>query len=308
MGPIIAVEEIGDERVADYRNLTDAELLRQRPAEPGGPGCGSFIVEGTFAIRELLRSRYPVRSLLLNQRKLQALEADLANLDAPVFVADRPTMEAIAGFNVHRGALASAARLPMTSMEAIVGPARLLAVLEGINDLENLGAFFRNAAAFGLDGVLLSPQCADPLYRRCVRVSVGQVLHVPWTRVAPWPEVLDTLRAGGFELVALTPEPSAVALPDLPAAGGRRALLFGSEGDGLSPGALAAASRRVRIPMAPGVDSLNVATAAAVAFYQCAAPFVGSIMITVRAGDTIGVDVGGTKILGVVLDRDGVGG
>lgn len=275
MGPIIAVEEIGDERVADYRNLTDAELLRQRPATPGGSGSGSFIVEGIFAIRELMRSRYPVRSLLLTERKRQALEAELADVDAPVFVADRPTMEGIAGFNVHRGALASAARLPMDSMEAVVGPARLLAVLEGINDLENLGAFFRNAAAFGLDGVLLSPQCADPLYRRCVRVSVGQVLHVPWTRVSPWPEALDTLRSGGFELVALTPDPSGVALPELPAGVGRRALLFGSEGDGLSPEALAAASLRVRIPMAPGVDSLNVATAAAVAFYQCRAGRAG---------------------------------
>jgi tRNA G18 (ribose-2'-O)-methylase SpoU len=263
MGPIVAVDEIGDERVADYRNLTDVELLR------GQPGVGSFIVEGAFAIRELLASRYPVRSLLLSARRLEALDADLAGVDAPVFVASRQTMAAIAGFDVHRGALASASRLPMAPMEAVVGGAGLLAVLEDLNDLENMGALFRNAAAFGVDGVLLSPRCADPLYRRCVRVSVGQVLHVPWTRVVAWPESLDELRAAGFELVALTPDPSAAPLSDLKAGGTRRALLLGAEGSGLSPEALAISDRRVRIPMAPAVDSLNVATAAAVAFYQC---------------------------------------
>jgi tRNA G18 (ribose-2'-O)-methylase SpoU len=264
MGPIVAVDEIGDERVAEYRNLTDAELLRGQAGR-----SGSFIVEGAFAIRELLASRYPVRSLLLSEGKLEALHADLAGVDAPVFVASRQTMAGIAGFDVHRGALASASRLPMAPMQSVVAGARLLAVLEDLNDLENLGALFRNAAAFGIDGVLLSPQCADPLYRRCVRVSVGQVLHVPWTRVASWPGALDTLRAGGFEVVALTPDRSALPLSSLPAGGARRALLLGAEGSGLSPEALAGSDRRVRIPMAPAVDSLNVATAAAVAFYQC---------------------------------------
>ena len=124
-------------------------------------------------------------------------------------------------------------------MEAVTGRARLLAVLEGINDLENLGALFRNAAAFGVDGVLLDPRCADPLYRRCIRVSVGQVLHVPWTRVANWPGTLDELRADGFELIALTPDPSATPLWRVQADGSRRALLLGSEGGGLSPEALA---------------------------------------------------------------------
>jgi tRNA G18 (ribose-2'-O)-methylase SpoU len=269
MGPVVAIDEIGDERVADYRNLTDAELLRRRLPTPAA-GLGSFIVEGTFAIRELLRSRYPVRSFLLSEGKRAALEADLADEHAPVFVASRETMTGIAGFNVHRGALACASRLPMEPMEAVTAPARLLAVLEGINDLENLGALFRNAAAFAVDGVLLCPRCADPLYRRCVRVSVGQVLHVPWTRVTAWPEALHTLRAEGFELVALTPDRSAMPLSTLAHDGSRRALLLGAEGPGLSPEAMAACDHRVRIPVAPGVDSLNVATAAALAFYQCA--------------------------------------
>jgi tRNA G18 (ribose-2'-O)-methylase SpoU len=261
MGPVVVIGEIDDDRVADYRNLTDAAL---------SGGHGSFIVEGTFAIRELLRSRYPVRSLLLSEGKLEALRDDLAAVDAPVFVASRPTMAGIAGYNVHRGALASAARLPMTPMEAVTGPARLLAVLEGINDLENLGALFRNAAAFAVDGVVLCPRSADPLYRRSVRVSIGQVLHVPWTRVAAWPDALHTLRARGFELLALTPDRTATPLSDVVADGSRRALLLGAEGPGLSAEALAAADQRVCIPLAPGVDSLNVATAAAVAFYQCA--------------------------------------
>ena len=273
MGPIVAIDEIGDERVAEYRNLTDAELRRWRPTPAGGPG--SFIVEGTFAIRELLRSRYPVRSLLVSEGKRVALEADLANEDAPVFVASPETMAGIAGFNVHRGALACASRLPMTPMEAITARARLLAVLEGINDLENLGALFRNAAAFAVDGVLLCPRSADPLYRRAVRVSVGQVLHVPWTRVAAWPDALHTLRGEGFELVALTPQRLATPLSGLVADGSRRALLLGAEGPGLSPEAMAACDHRVRIPLAPGVDSLNVATAAALAFYQCASASSG---------------------------------
>jgi tRNA G18 (ribose-2'-O)-methylase SpoU len=264
MGPIVAVDQIGDERVAEYRNLTDAELLR---GQPGRSGC--FIVEGAFAIRELLASRYPVRSVLLSEGKLEALGAELAGVDVPVFVASRQTMAGIAGFDVHRGALASASRLPMAPVEAIIGGAHLLAVLEDLNDVENLGALFRNAAAFGVDGVLLSPRCADPLYRRCVRVSVGQVLHVPWTRVACWPGALESLRTDGFEVVALTPDRSAAPLSSLRGDGARRALVLGAEGSGLSPEALATSDRRVRIPMAPGVDSLNVATAAAVAFYQC---------------------------------------
>jgi tRNA G18 (ribose-2'-O)-methylase SpoU len=267
VGPVIAIEGIGDDRVGDYRNLTDA-ALRRAPTAPEGPG--TFIVEGTLAIRQLVRSRYPVRSLLVTAAKLDALAADLDAVAAPVYVASRATMAGVAGFDVHRGALASAARLPAPPVDAVVAGARVVVVLEGINDHENLGALFRNAAAFGVDGVLLCPRTADPLYRRSVRVSVGHVLHVPWTRVGRWPDGLTELRSAGFELIALTPDPAAVPLPHFTPGAGRCALVVGAEGAGLSEAALAAADRRVRVPMSPGADSVNVATAAAIAFYHLA--------------------------------------
>ena len=229
-------------------------------------------MEGTFAIRELLRSRYPVRSLLLTAGKLDALTDDWPTWTLRCLWPARQTMAGIVGYNVHRGALACAGRLPMTPMEAITGSGRLLAVLEGINDLENLGALFRNAAAFALDGVLLCPRCADPLYRRSVRVSVGQVLHVPWTRVAAWPDALETLRGQGFELVALTPQRSATSLSELVADGSRRALLLGAEG----PGAVAGGDGGMRPSGAhPAGARRGFAQRGhrrRLAFYQCAPP------------------------------------
>jgi tRNA G18 (ribose-2'-O)-methylase SpoU len=269
VGPVIPVDGIGDERVGDYRNLTDAARLRRCP---GMPGAGTFIVEGTLAIRQLVRSRYPVRSVLVTPSRLHDLASDLAAVAAPVYVASRATMAGVAGFDVHRGALASAARLAPPPLETVAEGAGTLAVLEGVNDHENLGALFRNAAAFGVDGVLLCPRTADPLYRRSVRVSVGHVLQVPWTRLERWPEALTALRAAGFELIALTPDPSADPLGELPPGGGRRrALLLGAEGAGLSGPTLALSDRRVRIRMSGAVDSLNVATAAAIAFHHLAA-------------------------------------
>jgi tRNA G18 (ribose-2'-O)-methylase SpoU len=169
---------------------------------------------------------------------------------------------------VTRGVLASADRGPAPSVGALLAAARRIAVLEGLNDFENLGALFRNGSAFGLDAVLLDERCADPLYRRSVRVSMGHVLRVPFAVLLdPWPDALGAVRDAGFELLALTPAADAVPLPQVTPAE-RVAVLLGAEGPGLSPGALAAADLRVRIPMAPGVDSLNVATAGAVAFAQ----------------------------------------
>ncbi len=267
MGPIITIDSLSDHRVGDYRNLTDAALRRGAPAARAKPG--SFIVEGVRAIRELIRSAYPVRSLLLSASRLERLAADLEGITAPVYLATRATMAEIVGFDVHRGALASAERLPPPPLDDVVAGARLLAVVEGVNDHENLGALFRNAAAFGVGGVLLCPSTADPLYRRSVRVSLGKVLHVPWTWIVPWPGALEGLRAAGFELIALTPDPAAMPLEQLPART-RCAVLVGAEEPGLSEPALAAADRMVRIPMCGGVDSINVATAAAIAFYHLA--------------------------------------
>jgi tRNA G18 (ribose-2'-O)-methylase SpoU len=173
----------------------------------------------------------------------------------------------VVGFHVTRGVLASADRLPPRSVVTLLSETRRVAVLEGLNDFENLGALFRNAAAFGLDAVLLDPRCADPLYRRSVRVSMGHVLHVPFAVIDDWPGGLKSLRDRGFAMLAMTPRTAAVPLRTV-VAPRKWALLLGAEGPGLSDAALAAADMLVRIPMARGVDSLNVATAAAVAFAQ----------------------------------------
>jgi tRNA G18 (ribose-2'-O)-methylase SpoU len=251
VGPI-TITDPADPRVADFVDLTDAQLRR----------ADGFIVEGELAIRALLRSSYPVRSLFLTPAMYERL-AGIAG-DAPVYVADLDVMRGVTGFNIHRGAVASAARTPAPDAATLLDQARAVAVLEGLNDHENLGVMFRNAAAFGIDAVLLDPTCADPLYRRTVRVSLGHVLQVPFARVSPWPGALDMVRAAGFELVALTPRRGA---EEIGAFSGRTALLFGAEGPGLSGPAMARADRLVRIPIRAGVDSLNVATAAAIAFH-----------------------------------------
>jgi tRNA G18 (ribose-2'-O)-methylase SpoU len=257
------IDDPADPRLADYAGLRDPE--RRRRVERKG---GFFIVEGAIAIRALLRSRYPVRSLLVTERQAAVLADEVA--PTPVYVARREVMAALVGFDFHRGALASADRLSLPDPVELVqaGPA-LIAVVEGVNDHENLGALFRNAAAFGVGAALLDPSTADPLYRRSVRVSLGHVLHVPFARVTPWPERLGDLRDLGYEIVALTPDRDAEPIDRLADdAADRIAILLGAEGTGLSAVARSATDRRVRIPMAAGVDSLNVATAAAIAFHR----------------------------------------
>ncbi|MBW3614833.1 MAG: RNA methyltransferase [Actinobacteria bacterium] len=268
MATIVAVDDPGDQRVGDFVLLTDPDLRRRRE-QSGGADGGFFIAEGELVIRQLLRSRYRVRSLLLTPRRLASLEAELHSLDVPVFVAGQEVVDAISGFHLHRGALAAAERGVPADARAVAEPAELLVVAEGVNDHENLGALFRNAAAFGAGGLLLDPTSADPLYRRSVRVSMGHVLRVPFARLGGWPDSLSHLRAAGFELLALTPATDAVDLRQVRPRP-RQALVVGAEGPGLSAAVLAAADVRVRITMAPGVDSLNVATAAAVALHHLA--------------------------------------
>lgn len=268
MATIVAVEDPADERVGDFVLLTDPDLRRRRSRPDGGDGS-FFIAEGELVIRQLLRSRYQVRSLLLTPPRLASLEAELDGLDVPVFVAGQGVVNAISGFHLHRGALAAAERGEPAEASQVAAAADLLVVAEGVNDHENLGALFRNAAAFGAGGVLLDPTSADPLYRRSVRVSMGQVLRVPFARLHGWPESLAGLRRSGLEVLALTPAADAVDIAQLRRRR-RQALVVGAEGPGLSAGALATADLRVRIPMAPGVDSLNVATAAAVALHHLA--------------------------------------
>ncbi|HEY0453339.1 RNA methyltransferase [Actinophytocola sp.] len=262
---VIEVRDPGDGRLADFRALTTAD---RRPDRPGGKGL--VIAEGVVVVRRLLASRYPLRAVLGVPRRLEELSADLAGRAAPVYAASAELMAEVVGFHLNRGVLAVAGRPPAPSVDGVVAGARRLAVLEGVGDHENLGALFRNAAALGVDGVLLGAGCSDPLYRRSVRVSMGHVLAVPFAPLTPWPDGLNLLRGKGFRVLAMTPSASSVPLSD-PAvsAGGaeRVAVLLGSEGPGLSAGAIAAADVAVRIPMASGVDSLNVATAGAVAFY-----------------------------------------
>jgi tRNA G18 (ribose-2'-O)-methylase SpoU len=265
----IPVVDAGDPRLADYVGLRDPDHRQRYEADRG-----IFVAEGALTVRALLRSAYPVRSLLLTPSRWDALASDVtaAGCTAPVYVADRGVLSDVAGFDLHRGAVAAADRLPAVEPTAVlpVGPA-VVAIAEGINDHENLGALFRNAAAFGVAAVLLDPTGADPLYRRSVRVSLGQVLHVPFARLAPWPQGLDVVRSAGFEVIALTPSAAAATIDDVVEhVGDRVAFLLGAEGPGLSSAALAAADRRARIEMAAGVDSINVATAAAVAFHVAA--------------------------------------
>jgi tRNA G18 (ribose-2'-O)-methylase SpoU len=256
------VADAGDERIGDYRALTDLEL-RTRWEPPNG----LFIAEGELVIRRALRAGYRLRSVLVDEKRVEQF-ADLPD-DAAVYAAPPAVLEAITGFHVHRGVLASFHRRPLPPLDDLLAGARRLAVLEGLNTHTNLGALFRSAAALGIDAVVLSPTCADPLYRRAVRVSMGEVFAIPYAKADAWPDALKTIGAAGFRLLALTPGDDAVPLQELSARDRERpALMLGAEGPGLSREALTSCDVRVAIPMRNGVDSLNVATAAAIAFWE----------------------------------------
>ena len=255
----IRIDDPGDPRLADFRDLTRAD---RRPDRPGGRGL--VIAEGTVVVRRLLAAPYPLRALLGLARRYDELAADLAGTDAPFYVVDAELMADVIGFHLNRGVLATADRRAPPPAGELIRNARSVAVLEGVGDHENLGSIFRNAAGLGVDAVLLAEGCADPLYRRSVRVSMGTVLHVPFAPL-PWlDDGIDLLRRNGFRIMALSPT-GEFRLTDAPL-DGRVAVLVGSEGHGLTEAAMAAADVRVRIPMHRGIDSLNVATAAAIAF------------------------------------------
>lgn len=266
MATLLPVEDPADPRLHDYLGLTDAALrTRREPAE------GMFVAESEKVIRRAVAAGYPVRSLLTAERWVAPLSDLLDSLDVPVYVAGPDVLAAVTGFRVHRGALAVMARTPLPDPVELIRRSRLVVVLEDIVDHTNVGAAFRAVAGLGADAVLVSPRCADPLYRRSVRVSMGTVLQVPWTRLRPWPEGLDLLRREGFEVVALTLTEDALDLPAYIARAPERvAVVLGTEGDGLSRRTVAACDRAVRIPMAHGVDSLNVASACAVAVFALA--------------------------------------
>ena len=266
-GSDVVVEDPDDPRVADYRSLTDSDL-RVRHEE----AAGVFIAEGPLVVRELVSSTYDVRSVLVTPGQRRVLADVLDPLDAPVLVASQRVIDAVAGFHLHRGALACGRRRPEPTLSELLDrlpDVRVVAVLERINDHENLGALYRSARALGVDALVLCPECCDPLYRRCVRVSMGHALHLPTARAASTAAAIVELRRRGITVVALTPQHDADDVDVLrDASTGPVALLVGAEGPGLRPETIAAADRRVRIAMASGVDSLNVATAAAIAFHE----------------------------------------
>ena len=288
-GPLVAVDNPDDPRLDLYRDLNDPAARHRVDTSRS-----VFAVEGRLAVERLLGSEYAVRSLLVDDHQVTAA-ADLVGSararGATVFVGSRTVVAGTVGFALHRGVVAIGDRPPPASSGHVLaraarrpgppGVPRLVAVLEGLNDHENLGALFRNAAAFGVAGVLLDPTTADPLYRRSIRVSMGHVLHVPFARLGAWPAGLAEVRDAGFVIAAMAPHPQTGGIPVVSLAGlGSRcvgadrplgvALLLGAEGPGLSDAALAASDVVVPIPMADGVDSLNVATAAAIAFHALA--------------------------------------
>jgi tRNA G18 (ribose-2'-O)-methylase SpoU len=268
---VIPVDDPADPRLAEYTQLTDAELRRQ--FEDPAAQLGVFVAEGRVAVRRLLGSRYPVRSLLETPARLDTLAPELEGLEVTVYLASQAVMDAVVGFHIHRGILAVGQRLPLPEPEVLLARTATVAVLEEVNDHENMGALFRNASAFGVGGILLCPRSCDPLYRRSVRVSVGHALTVPFTRFQRWPAGLADLKRAGFTVAALTPRDDAIPIDQLAGDPPERvAVLVGAEGPGLSEPALALADLCVRIPMAPGGDSLNVATAAAIAFHRLSGP------------------------------------
>lgn len=261
----IWVEDLADPRLADYRNVRDADLRRSR---------GVFMAEGRFVVERLLTdSRFDADSLLLTPRAWEAIRPALAKRPqtAPIYVAKQEVFNEIVGFDMHRGCLA-AGRIGEEARPAELiaglpqGPS-LLVVLEGLTNTENVGNVFRNALAFGVAGVLLCPRSCDPLYRKAIRVSMGSTLTVPFARFDDWADSLAGLRSAGYQLIGLDPSEDAVSLSALSSSielGERVALILGTEGKGLCAGTLEHVDHSLRIPMAPGVDSLNVATASGI--------------------------------------------
>lgn len=260
---IAPITSLDEPALADYARLTDVAL--RRVTEPEG---GLYIAESLTVIERALRAGHEPRSVLTSARWLPELEALLGERDVTVHVGEAALLEELTGFHLHRGALASMHRPALTPVAELLRDARRVVIVEDVVDHTNVGAIFRSVAGLGADAVLVTPRCADPLYRRSVRVSMGTVLQVPWTRLPEWDEAVPLLHAAGFTIAALALADDAVGLREFAAGAPERvAVVVGTEGDGLSRAALAAADTIVTIPMAHGVDSLNVAAATAVALF-----------------------------------------
>ena len=269
IAPDVDVQDVtdpDDPRLDDFRDLNSVD---RRPDLPTGKGL--VIAEGVLVVQRMLASRFTPHAMLGTDRRLAELHDDLAGAaQVPYYRASADVMARVVGFHLNRGVLAAARRVPEPTVGEVVDGARTVAVLEGVNDHENLGSIFRNAAGLGVDAVVFGSGCADPLYRRAVRVSMGHALLVPYAGATAWPADLMTLRERGFRLLAMTPHREARPLPEAMDAVRDEpiAVLVGAEGPGLTAAVQRLSDVRVRIPMSRGTDSLNVATAAALAFYE----------------------------------------
>jgi tRNA G18 (ribose-2'-O)-methylase SpoU len=262
---LIEVADPTDARLADYRDLRDVSLRKHLEAEHG-----LFLAEGEKVVRRAVEAGFTPRSFLMAPRWLDGLADVLERSDAPCYVVSEELAESVTGFHVHRGALASLERRPLRSVAEVLEGARTVVALEDVVDHTNVGAIFRSAAALGVDAVVLSPRCADPLYRRSIKVAMGAVFSVPYARMDSWYDGPGELSKAGFTTVALTPAADAVEIEEAVGDLDKVALLIGSEGPGLTRRWMEAADRRAVIPMAAGIDSLNVAAATAVACYVTA--------------------------------------
>ncbi len=270
---IIPIDTVDVPELADFTRLTDVAL--RRALEPAG---GLYLAESTKVIRRALEAGHVPRSVLVHENRLADIEPLLTGFPSlPVYVGGEDVLRSLTGFHLHRGAIAAMHRPPLPALEHVLAGARRVVILEDIVDHTNVGAAFRAVAGLGADAVLVTPRCADPLYRRSVRVSMGTVLQVPWTRIGEWSDAAPRLRDHGFHLAALALAQDAVTLDAFAARAPERvAIAMGAEGDGLSRRALAIADTVVTIPMSHGVDSLNVAAAAAVALYALRVRAAGS--------------------------------
>jgi tRNA G18 (ribose-2'-O)-methylase SpoU len=274
--PIISITDLADPRLADYAHLTDVALKKARGSEHG-----LYLAESLLVMERALRAGHEPRSVLALGGSVDDAVRAIGDRDVPIFVGPGELLEKLTGYVLHRGLIASMHRPALPTVESLLGGsradgvtsggARRIVVLENVADPTNVGAIFRSVAAIGADAVLVTPRCSDPFYRRAIRVSMGTVLQVPWTRVGDWPSTRETLVAAGFHIAALALTDDAVDLRAFAAtAPDRVALVLGAEGEGLTPEAIAAADTVVQIPMAHGIDSLNVAATAAVAMYALA--------------------------------------
>lgn len=262
---VVDVTDPADPRLDDFRDLNSVD---RRPDLPSGKGL--VIAEGVLVAQRMLASRFSPRAFLGTDRRLRELSDDLAGCGVPYYRASAEVMAEVVGFHLNRGVLAAAPRPVELTVPEVLQGARTVAVLEGVNDHENLGSIFRNAAGLDVDAVVFGAGCADPLYRRAVRVSMGHALLVPYARAESWPGDLKLMQDNGFHLIAMTPGAGSVPLADAlaPLAGEKVGVLVGAEGPGLTEHTMRACEVRARIPMSRGTDSLNVATAAALAFYE----------------------------------------